>query len=91
MQTLGLRRLIRDTQRQLVNAGAAFGLIGVAMLIAVCAVPQCVVGQQSVWLQDTPVPKPVTAPSTEEIETAIRRGVDFLLTEQNANGSWVQK
>lgn len=42
----------------------------------------------STWLEDTPVPDPVTAPKPEEVEAAIRRGVDFLLATQNTNGSW---
>jgi hypothetical protein len=35
-----------------------------------------------------PKPKPVPRPSTKEIEASIGRGVDFLLKNQNANGSW---
>ena len=35
-----------------------------------------------------PKPKPVPPPPAAEIHAAIRRGVDFLLARQNANGSW---
>ncbi len=35
-----------------------------------------------------PKPAPVARPSAAELEGAIRRGVDFLLHRQNANGSW---
>lgn len=35
-----------------------------------------------------PKPPPVKPPSREEIERAIRRGVDFLLLRQNRDGSW---
>ncbi len=35
-----------------------------------------------------PKPAPVPRPSAAELEGAIRRGVDFLLHRQNANGSW---
>jgi len=35
-----------------------------------------------------PRPDPITPPSADEIEGAIRRGVDFLLARQNPNGSW---
>lgn len=35
-----------------------------------------------------PKPKLVPAPATAELELATRRGVDFLLKRQNANGSW---
>ncbi|MBN1911019.1 MAG: terpene cyclase/mutase family protein [Pirellulales bacterium] len=37
---------------------------------------------------DAPRPAPITPPSAEEIDAAIRRGVDFLLKRQNPNGSW---
>jgi hypothetical protein len=59
-----------------------------AWLIALVAGGPFAAAQQSVWLQNTPEPEPVVAPSAEQVEAAIRRGVDFLLTEQNANGSW---
>jgi len=35
-----------------------------------------------------PKPKPVEQPSKQQIDKAIRRGVDFLLERQNENGSW---
>ena len=35
-----------------------------------------------------PKPAPVARPPAAELEGAIRRGVDFLLHRQNANGSW---
>jgi hypothetical protein len=35
-----------------------------------------------------PRPKPVPVPERRAIETAISRGIDFLLKHQNANGSW---
>jgi hypothetical protein len=35
-----------------------------------------------------PKPQPVEAPSAEDVERAIRRGVDFLLLRQNRDGSW---
>ena len=40
------------------------------------------------FLDNTPRPKPVTAPSSEELNGAIQRGVTFLLESQNKNGSW---
>jgi hypothetical protein len=39
-------------------------------------------------LQQTPRPEPVEAPSLDAIDQAVRRGVDFLLEDQNPNGSW---
>ncbi len=35
-----------------------------------------------------PKPRPVPTPETAEIDEAIRRGVKFLLENQNADGSW---
>lgn len=35
-----------------------------------------------------PQPKPVEAPTRQAIDEAIRRGVDFLLADQNRDGSW---
>jgi len=33
-------------------------------------------------------PPPILAPAAEDVEASIRRGVEFLLQRQNANGSW---
>ena len=35
-----------------------------------------------------PKPKPVDTPPAEQIDASIRRGVEFLVKRQNANGSW---
>ena len=35
-----------------------------------------------------PRPKPVPTPSAAEIDASIKRGIEFLLTHQNKNGSW---
>ncbi|HZN34373.1 MAG TPA: prenyltransferase/squalene oxidase repeat-containing protein [Pirellulaceae bacterium] len=35
-----------------------------------------------------PRPKPVEAPTRQALDEAIRRGVDFLLADQNKDGSW---
>jgi len=37
---------------------------------------------------DTPRLEPVPMPAKEEVQTAIDRGIAFLLADQNANGSW---
>ena len=37
---------------------------------------------------DTPRPKPITPPTAETIESAITRGVDFLLSRQGPAGWW---
>ncbi|MBN2022442.1 MAG: terpene cyclase/mutase family protein [Pirellulales bacterium] len=37
---------------------------------------------------DAPRPAEIAPPSAEEIDEAIRRGVDFLLARQNPGGSW---
>jgi hypothetical protein len=38
--------------------------------------------------QTGPKPNPAPPRSAEEVRTAVRRGVEFLLARQNANGSW---
>ena len=35
-----------------------------------------------------PKPNPITPPTSQEVERAIRRGVEFLLKRQNKDGSW---
>ena len=35
-----------------------------------------------------PKPNPITPPTREAVDNAIRRGVDFLVRRQNKNGSW---
>ena len=35
-----------------------------------------------------PRPKPVSAPSVADFDTAIGKGIEFLLADQNPNGSW---
>lgn len=37
---------------------------------------------------DGPVPEPVDPPAPADIERSIERGIDFLLKDQNADGSW---
>ncbi len=44
--------------------------------------------QTSRWLLNTPKPKPVEPMPPDQLEAAIRRGLDFLLQDQNENGSW---
>ena len=50
----------------------------------------CMLASGSPWAQadDPPTTAPVAIPSTESLETAIRRGADFLLADQNKDGSW---
>jgi hypothetical protein len=40
------------------------------------------------WLLDVPEPNPVDPSAPDEIQAAIRAGIDFLLERQNKNGSW---
>ena len=37
---------------------------------------------------ESPKPAPVETPSPQTLDKSIRRGVEFLLSRQNANGSW---
>ncbi len=39
-------------------------------------------------LQDVPRPVPVAHPGQAAVDTAVQRGIDFLLANQNKNGSW---
>ena len=58
----------------------------------------CLVGAMSVFLRadeapapdDDPVPRPqpIETPSVGEFDEAIAAGVEFLLADQNPNGSW---
>ncbi len=64
--------------------GSPLGRILLSLLV-LCGTAR---GDDNVFLQHTPRPEPVTAPSVDQIHVAITRGVDFLLAEQNANGSW---
>ena len=66
--------------------------LGLAVVVALCAC--CVaVGpaekpRQPPLAETGPKPPPVPAPEPEALEGAIRRGVEFLLTRQNKDGSW---
>lgn len=35
-----------------------------------------------------PLPKPITPPTAEEVQTSINRGIDFLLADQREDGRW---
>ena len=63
----------------------ALRLFGRCSLL-LCCLPlrRCAGGSQ----RPVPKPKPVPTPPPEQIEASIRRGVEFLLKRQNANGSW---
>ena len=56
-------------------------ILGALILLCGCA-PRVPLSERG------PKPRPVTPPAPEAIETSIRRGVDFLVRDQNANGSW---
>jgi hypothetical protein len=43
---------------------------------------------ESPLLTGTPKPRPVEVPTQAELETGIDRGIKFLLTSQNKDGSW---
>jgi hypothetical protein len=45
-------------------------------------------GKASSLAETAPRPKPVTTPEPAAIESALRRGVDFLVGNQNKDGSW---
>lgn len=46
------------------------------------------VGQTATATDGVPRPEPMESPSVAELEAAIGRGVDFLIADQNPNGSW---
>jgi hypothetical protein len=46
------------------------------------------VSRTSQWLRNTPVPLPVERVSADRLEASLTRGLDFLLQDQNSDGSW---
>ncbi|MFT4547388.1 MAG: hypothetical protein ACI8XO_002932 [Verrucomicrobiales bacterium] len=58
------------------------GLVTTVALAATLAFALPVSGKKK-WAETTPVPV-----TPENIDSAIRRGADFLITDQNKNGSW---
>ncbi len=80
--------------RQLLVGMAVLGGLGAARLVLAAAAELRPAGQAAAehrtnqWVASVPRPKPASAPKPEEIESAIRRGVQFLLTHQNKDGSW---
>jgi len=69
--------------------------IGLSLwLVIACAAP--VVAAEPVVAEATqaadtdlvPRPQPIESPSVAEFDTAIARGIEFLIADQNANGSW---
>ena len=70
------------------NCRTASALTGILWLLIIGSATRFTAAQPSVFLRDTPVPDAVTPPTSREVDQAIRRGVDFLVTEQNSNGSW---
>ncbi len=60
---------------------------GIILLVLLC-LPAVAEQEPPSSVEAVPQPKAVEAPSTAEIETSIRRGVDFLLKRQNSDGSW---
>ncbi len=57
------------------------------ILLALGLVPLAVAEPPAVPAAETP-PATKPAPNVAEIDAAIRRGVDFLIADQNPNGSW---
>jgi hypothetical protein len=55
--------------------------IGLGLLAVACATP-------ALAEDDHPRPAPVSAPTRDEIQASIDRGLQYLLTAQNADGSW---
>lgn len=62
--------------------------VGLFVLLSVGAVSADDAAPPKRLDETAPKPKPVEAPTKEAVEAAIRRGIDFLLADQNADGSW---
>lgn len=66
--------------------------LAIAVLLAchpLYAIPfSCSAEEPSPLVTVVPRPRPVVAPSAEQQAASIRRGVDFLLTHRNRDGSW---
>jgi len=60
--------------------------------VLVCSRPAGVIaeenGSASRWLATVPRPEPVSMPPAGDIRQAVERGVQFLLKDQNKDGSW---
>lgn len=65
-------------------------LFGCAILVLCCLAGLVRGDEAPVSVDEDPIPRPVPIepPSAAEIESAITRGIDFMLADQNANGSW---
>ncbi len=60
------------------------------LLVGLAALASSAAGEEKLHPLATvgPKPKPVTPPTFEELEASITRGVNFLVADQNQNGSW---
>ncbi len=66
----------------------AKALLFMMWLVSFVATSRLATGQESIFLQGTPIPKPVTPPTSLEVDQALGRGVNFLIAAQNTDGSW---
>jgi hypothetical protein len=68
-----------------VALAAVLGLLLVGLRPLAAAEPAAAVASLA---QSGPKPNPVAPPPAAEVRAAMRRGMEFLLARQNANGSW---
>jgi hypothetical protein len=60
------------------------------MCLVLCGTALCADEPAPVATDDDPIPRPepMEPPAPAEIDSSIRRGIDFLLADQNPDGSW---
>jgi hypothetical protein len=63
------------------------GQIPVAIVSLLIALP-AIAAQPAADVDRVPQPQPVATPSVADFDTAIGKGIEFLLADQNPNGSW---
>ncbi len=86
--------MVKEARGRNLVATRARWAAGLVAVLAAAAFASAVAGAESAspsgWRASEPPPRPspIAPPSRDEMDSAIRRGRDFLLKTQNRNGSW---
>jgi len=65
-----------------------YGILTILALLCLPVVADDETPRPPAAAESGPKPKPIEPPTAEEVDQAIRRGIDFLLKRQNKDGSW---